>query len=262
MSFIKNLFLVLFSLAILTSCVSRKKIVYFQELENFVSEDNISSVRFKPNDMLSIVVSASNIESVIPFNLISIARPLMGNRVSDNVIGSSTSMEVPYMVSGEGEIQFPILGTIDVAGKTPKELQDYLQSQLKEYVKDPIVNVRLLNFTVSILGEVMRPGTYSITGERIALPEALGLAGDLSIYGRRDKILIVREVEGKKNYKYLDIRDSDILNSEYYYLQQHDIVYVEPNRAQRQSSSFNRNMPIYVSIASLLLSVLVIIDNR
>jgi len=117
----------------------------------------------------------------------------------------------------------------------------------------------LMNFTVSVLGEVGRPGTYTVNGERIALPEALGLAGDLTIFGRRDNVLVVREQNGEKTYQYVDLASSESLNSDFYYLQQHDVVYVEPNKAQRQSSSFNRNTSVYVSMASLLISVLVII---
>lgn len=262
MKSIKHYCFVFLSLVLITSCAPRKKIVYFQNIEDYVSEDNIEPTRFKPNDMISIIVSASNIESAIPFNLLSVARPISGVRTSSqSLFGSGTSMEVPYMINSDGEIEFPVLGTIKIAGMSTKELQEYLISELKEYIKDPIVNIRFLNFTVTILGEVAVPGTYPIGGERVSLPEALGMAGDMSIFGRRDNILIVREVGGKKTYKYLDIRDPDILNSDYYYLQQHDIVYVEPNRAERQTSIFNRNLSTYISVASLLLSLYVIIDK-
>lgn len=259
----KSYSLVIFSILLITSCVPRKNIVYFQDIENYVSEDNIEPARFKPNDMLSIIVSSSNIESAIPFNLMSLVRPIAGVRTtSTNITGSTASMEVPYMVNSDGEIEFPVLGTIKIEGMSTQDLKSYLQKELKEFIKDPIINIRFLNFTVTILGEVNHPGTFHINGERVSLPEALGVAGDMSIFGRRDNILIVRETGGKKVYKYLDMRDPDILNSEYYYLQQHDIVYVEPNRAQRQSSSFNRNMSVYVSIASLLLSLYVIFGKK
>lgn len=262
MKSIKYCFLIFFSIFIVTSCVPRKKIVYFQEIENFVTEDNIEPARFKPSDMLSIIISSSNIESAIPFNLMSLVRPISGVSMSGNMTGSTASMEVPYMVNSDGEIEFPVLGTIKIEGMSTQELKEYLQKELKEYIKDPIVNIRFLNFTVTILGEVNQPGTFHINGERVSLPEAIGIAGDMSIFGRRDNILIVREEGGKKKYKYLDIRDPEILNSDYYYLQQHDIVYVEPNKAQRQSSSFNRNVSVYVSVASLLLSLYVIFGKK
>lgn len=258
----KHFCLIILSIVFIASCAPREKIVYFQNLEDYVSENNIEPTRFKPNDMISIIVSASNVESAIPFNLLSIARPVTTARSSQSLFGSGTSMEVPYMINSEGEIEFPVLGTIKIEGMSTKELQEYLITELKEYIKDPIVNIRFLNFTITILGEVAIPGTYPVGGERISLPEALGLAGDMSIFGRRDNILVVREISGRKTYKYLDIRDPNILNSDYYYLQQHDIVYVEPNRAERQSSIFNRNLSTYISVASLLLSLYVIIDNK
>ena len=250
-----SIFLLLAGIVLATSCVPRQKIAYFQNIENLTSHmDNKKSITLKPDDLLSIIVSSDNLESVQPFNVMSLARPVPGAAV-----GGSNTQEVGYLVDSDGNIHFPVLGTIQAGGLTPKELRETLTEELKEYIKDPIVNVRLLNFTVSVLGEVGRPGTYTVNGERIALPEALGLAGDLTIFGRRDNVLVVREHEGEKTYQYVDLGSSESLNSDFYYLQQHDVVYVEPNKAQRQSSSFNRNTSVYVSMASLLISVLVII---
>ncbi len=248
----------LLGICIFTSCVPRKEIVYFQNIEDMAKESkSVSSpITLKPNDLLSITVSAANLESVRPFNVMIEARPPVG---SAGVLNSNNVQQAGYLVDSEGYIYFPVLGSIKVEGMQPEELHDKLTQELKTYVKDPIVNIRILNFQVSVLGEVARPGTYSVTGQRISLPEALGLAGDLTIYGRRDNVLIIREKEGKKTYQYLDLRNSDILDSPFYYLQQNDVVYVEPNNAQRQSSSFNRNTSVYISIASLLISVLVII---
>lgn len=253
-----NVLLILVGVSLVTSCVSRKKIAYFQDIETLTSNSKIGeSITLKPNDLLSITVSSDNLETSQPFNVLAIARPLVGG--VSNMSLSSTTQEVGYLVDSEGDINFPVLGTIRAGGLTPRELRENLTEQIKEYIKDPIVNIRIMNFTVSVLGEVNRPGTYTVSGERIALPEALGLAGDLTIFGRRDNLLVVREKDGEKTYKYLDLSNSDVLNSEFYYLQQHDVIYVEPNRAQRQSSSFNRNSSIYVSVASLLISVLVLI---
>lgn len=242
-----------------SSCVPRKEITYFQGIEN-MSHDSISksSTVLKPNDLLSITVSSNNLESVRPFNLMTISRPVSGGG-SDLQISSNNTQEVPYLVDSDGFLYFPVLGAIEVQGLTPGELRESLTTQLKDYIQDPIVNIRILNFTVSILGEVQKPGTFSVSGERIAITEALGLAGDLTIYGKRDNILVVRESNGMKTSKYLDITNPEILNSDFYYLQQHDVVYVEPNKAQRQGASFNRNTTVYISIASLLLSVVVLI---
>lgn len=253
----RHVLLLMVSVLLVSSCVSRKEIAYFQGIENLVSEVNLEPIRFKENDLLSITVSAANLESVLPFNLLLYSRAT-SNR-SPESFNSNNTYEVGYLVDSDGEINFPVLGSIRVKGLTPKELHEYLTKQLEEYILNPIVNIRILNFRISILGEVQRPGTYMVPGERIALPEALGLAGDLSIFGMRDNILVIRETDSIKTYKYLNLLDADVLNSDFYYLQQNDVVYVEPNKAQRQSSSFNRNASVYVSIASLLISVLVII---
>lgn len=240
-----------------SSCVPRKKIVYFQDIEKLAQNTEMvkSSITLKPNDLLSITVSAADLESARPFNVIIESRPMVG---SSNLIVNNTQ-QIGYLVDSAGDIHFPVLGNVHVEGLTPKELNDHLTQKLTAYIKDPIVNIRILNFTISILGEVSRPGTYTVEGEKISITEALGLAGDLTIYGRRDNILVIRENAGKKTYTYLDFRSADLLDSEYYYLKQNDVVYVEPNSAQRQSSSFNRNSTVYISIASLLLSVLVLI---
>lgn len=247
---------------IISSCVSRQKIAYFQGIEEYTSVPNMEPVTIKPNDMLSIIVSAANLESVVPFNLTAIARPISSaNQIQRGAGVGGQTQEIPYMVDNEGKILFPVLGEIAVEGLSPKELRDELTHRLKEYVIDPVVNVRILNFTITVLGEVGQPGTYGVTGERVALPEALGLASDITIFGRRDNVLVIREVEGKKTYRFLNLLDADVLNSDFYYLQQHDVVYVEPNRAHRQSSIFNRNLSVYVSVASLLLTLYVIIKK-
>src|SRR5690554_4627640 len=254
---IKRYSLILLFILLASSCVSRQDITYFQEIENLASKDNLESITFKPNDMLSIVVSAASIEAVAPFNL------SVASQASS--IGGESSVgkgpQASYMVNTDGEIEFPILGTINVLGMTTKELQDYLKARISEYVKDPIVNVRVMNFTVSIIGAVNSPGTYPVSGERISIVEALAIAGDLAIFGRRDNILIVRELDGKKTYKYLDIRDPEILNSDYYYLKQHDIVYVEHNRSSIQNAIANRNISVYIGVASFLFTLFVFFDK-
>ncbi len=247
------------TLGLFSSCVSRKKIVYFQDIEKLAQNSDMAkpSITIKPNDLLSITVSATDLESARPFNVIIEARPAVGG----SSLMTNNTQQPGYLVDSGGDIHFPVLGTLHVEGLTPKELNDNLTERLKSYIKDPIVNIRILNFTVSVLGEVSRPGTYTVEGEKISITEALGLAGDLTIYGRRDNVLVIRENGGKKTYSYLDFRGADLLDSDYYYLKQNDVIYVEPNGAQRQSSSFNRNSTVYISIASLLLSVLVLITR-
>ena len=166
-----------------------------------------------------------------------------------------------YLVDSDGNIEFPVLGTVNVAGLNRQQLATKLKTEITEYVQDPIVNVRIVNFQVSVLGEVARPGTFDIRDEYLSLPKALGFAGDLTIYGRRNNVLVMREDNGKKIHEYLDLTDPNVINSPFYYLQQNDVVYVEPNGAQMQSASYNRNAGVYISIASVLISLAVLITN-
>lgn len=252
-------FLSVIALGLLSSCVSREKIVYFQDIEKLAEKTSMvkPALTFKPNDMVSIIVTAATYESARPFNLVTEARP------PAEAAGSyfSNTQQLGYLVDSAGNIHFPELGIIHVEGLTPKELNERLTEQLTTFIKNPIVNIQILNFTVSVLGEVNRPGTYPVSGEKISITEALGMAGDLTIYGKRDNVLVIRENGDTKSYTYLDFTSSDIMDSEYYYLKQNDVIYVEPNSAQRQGASFNRNATVYISIASLLISIIVLLTK-
>lgn len=257
-NYIRRTILALLSVYSITSCVSKKQITYFQGLEAVQQQlDNSqSSLQIKPNDLLTISVSAYNMEAALPFNL-----PVIG--VSS---GSESSLRVggtpqlqPFLVDSDGNIEFPQLGTIKVEGLNRQELAGKLKIQITEYVQNPIVNVRIVNFQVSVLGEVNRPGTFSVQDEYLSLPKALGLAGDMSIYGQRENVLVMREENGAKTHAYLDMTDANIINSPFYYLKQNDVVYVEPNNAQKQGASYNRNASVYISVASVLISLIVLI---
>jgi polysaccharide export outer membrane protein len=192
-----------------------------------------------------------------PFNL-----PVIGVRAGQDMeatmrVNGQPQLQ-PYLVDSEGFINFPELGRIKVEGMTRIDLAEDLQEQLSKYVDKPIVNVRIVNFQVSVLGEVNRPGTFTVTDEYLTVSKALGLAGDMTIYGKRKNVLVVREEDGSKSHAYLDLTQAEVLNSPYYYLKQNDVVYVEPNRAQRQSSIYNRNASIYISIASVIVSLTVL----
>lgn len=239
-----------------SSCVSRKEMVYFQNMPELQSSIDASKTNLKiqPNDLLTITVSAANIEAVQPFNLPVTSAPRLGSE------GVSGNMQLQsYLVDSDGNIEFPVLGTVEVAGFTRQQLVEKLKTEVSRYVQNPIVNIKIINFQVTILGEVNRPGTFTVPDERISLSKALGLAGDLTIYGRRDNVMILRETGDSKEYKYIDLTKSDFLNSEYYYLQQNDVVYVEPNSAQMQGASYNRNASVYISIASVLISLIIVI---
>ena len=252
----KNIaFLAIFILA-LNSCSMAKKIPYFKELET--SNEEIPVIQNEPrihnDDMLSIVISAIDPLTVAPFNLPIVAYASPG----EEKIYANSSMQ-PYIVDINGEITFPILGKIKIGGLKKSEAVDLIKKKLEPYLKDPIVTIQFLNYKVTILGEVQRPGTYTISNEHTSILQALGIAGDLTIYGRRDNVLLIREKEGgKKEYIRIDLNKTDILSSPFYYLQQNDIIYIEPNKTRINnviSSSASTNAAIYLSTISSLASV-------
>ncbi|WP_051413464.1 polysaccharide biosynthesis/export family protein [Zhouia amylolytica] len=247
---------------VLSSCVSRQKLAYFQNMERIDGNTtpNYYTTVIENNDLLNITVSPSgatemDLKLVQPFNLPVTPAP--------NVTGTITGQPrlQSYLVDNKGNIDFPVLGQLHVAGLTRQALIELLKTRISEYVNNPIINVRIDNFKVSVLGEVKMPGSYQIEDERITLPEALALAGDMTIYGRRDNVLVIRETEGIKKYAYLDLTKSDFIDSPYYYLQQNDVVYIEPNKAQMQASAYNRNIPIFISVASVLISIAILITK-
>ena len=259
----KRSLIVISTLLLLSSCVSRKEIVYFQGLDKAeitLKENQQNSLHIKQNDLLTISVSAPEQEAALPFNLPVIGVPQGGAELGGLSVNGRQQMQT-YLVDSDGNIEFPVLGTVNVAGLNRQQLATKLKTEITEYVQDPIVNVRIVNFQVSVLGEVARPGTFDIRDEYLSLPKALGFAGDLTIYGRRDNVLVMREDNGEKIHEYLDLTDPNVINSPFYYLQQNDVVYVEPNGAQMQSASYNRNAGVYISIASVLISLAVLITN-
>jgi len=244
-------------LSILTSCVSKKEILYLQDIEKIASNNEamFSNPVIQPNDILSINVTAFDMEAAAPFNLV------LPARMAQEVTNTSARELQGYLVSVEGTIEFPVLGTINVGGLSRQELIEKMKDEISVYIKDPIVNISISNYKVTVLGEVMRPGTFNISGERITLLEALGSAGDLTIYGKRNNIIILREQNGVKTHSIVDITKSDFLNSPYYFLHQNDVIYVQPNSAQVGAAAYNRNSSVYISIASVLISLIVLISR-
>lgn len=164
--------------------------------------------------------------------------------------------QISYLVDSNGMIDYPVLGKIKIGGLSKNQAIIHLQDLLKEHIKDAIVNIRILNFKLTVLGEVNRPGSFTIPSERITLLEALGQAGDLSIYGSRKNILILRENNGTTTTQRIDITKSDFINSEWYYLRQNDVVYVEPNKTRINSSAVGPNLTIGISALSLLVTII------
>lgn len=241
-------------IAFITSCASKKDVIYLQDITRLdsISSPASYSTLIGVNDLLAITVSADNMAAASPFNIpITTARDV-------NATAARTPVVQPYLVSSEGTIVFPRLGTLKVIGKTKELLTDEITTLLKEYIKAPMVNVRIQNFKVTVLGSVASPGTFAITDERVTILEALGMAGDMTIYGQRDNVLVLREEEGIKKYGRVDFTKSDFLDSPYYYLRQNDVVIVEQNKSEVQQSISNPNTRIYFTVASLLLSIFVI----
>lgn len=248
MSTNKYLFSVILLLVI--SCRTPKNVVYFQESndqENITSSNN-SNLLYKIGDELEILVSAPDAETVMPFN----KNSQSNTNVSASASNRQTALGSTYIINADGNINFPVLGKLKVINLNQVQVQDLIQERLKVFVNTALVSVRLKNFKITILGEVNSPGLYSISDERITIIEALGLANDMTIKGKRENITVVRESEKGKIYHKIDITSKDIFDSPIYYLKQNDVVYVEPNKAQIQFSQNNKWSRILATIGSIL----------
>ena len=239
-------------LLFLTSCVSKKDIYYFQDIETSQYENSFKFLDIQPGDILDIQIKALNLESVKIFQKPSSFLPQqqIQNRAVDG-----------YLVGDSGTINLPILGEIDTSNHNTQSLALSIQAALTTYIKDPTVNIRLLNFRVSVLGEVRQPGTYTFYEERISLPQALGAAGDLTINADRNHVLMIRNIGGEKIHRVFDLTKSKILGSPYYFLNQNDVIYVRPNNAQVKSSGLVGNASTLVSILSLAVSLFIVITR-
>lgn len=242
----------------LTACTSSKKVLYLQDVDPMKRQliDEAYEVKIHNDDLLAILVNSKNPELALPFNM-----PLITYQLGTQ--SSGQQRVIGYLVDSDGNIDFPILGKIHAAGMTRKELTAYVKQRLidDDLIKDPIVTVQFLNFKISVMGEVARPGSFDINSDRITLLEALSKAGDLTIYGRRDRVAVIREVDGVRTILYHDLRSSDIFKSPCYYLQQNDIVYVEPNKTKTAQSRINQNNSanVWLSALSVLTSIVTLI---
>ncbi len=252
-STVKLYALFVISSLIFASCASKADVVYFQnagEYETIVS-DNSHTNKFKIDDVVSINVSTLDPQASMPFNLFKGAEE-----------GGIRAEQLDYIIDKNGDIDFPVLGAVKIVGLSPEETKLLLKDKLSNYLKDPIINIRLKNFTVSVLGEVSRPGTYPVNGEQITVLEAIGLAGDLTIKGIRQNVMVIRDFNGTKVYTRIDLTQKEALNSPVYYLTQNNIVYVEPNKSAITSSALDNRASIWVSIASVLITSTVLILTR
>lgn len=239
------------------SCASRQDVVYYQNINNLNSKTNANNyeIKIQADDLLMIIVSADDPEVVIPFNLKTYS--VSNNNKLDITRGQETVQL--YLVDQSGNIEFPVLGKLKVNGLTRTEVLALLQEKIQMYVKNATINLRIMNFKISLQGEVNLPGTYPVSSERVTLIEALSMAKDLTIYGRRDNILVIRESNGVKSYNRVDITKADFINSPFYYLSQNDVVYVEPNKTRVNSSAVGPNTSVIISAVSILVSLSVLI---
>ncbi len=250
----------------LAGCNSSKRITYFQDVtnESLVSLIGDGQIRIKPHDRLTVVVTSKDAELAAPFNSAS-----SYNSLSTNPIGMSSSNGVQSLqirtVDDKGMLYMPIIGDVYCVGKTRAELADEIANKIKTggYISDATVNIQFADMKVFILGEVARPGQYDIVRDRLTILEALAMAGDMTIYGNRSNVSVIRKVEGSEQNKIyqLDLLSAEVMTSPVYYLQQGDVVYVQPNRYKAATSEINQNRTFWLSIVSTLVSVATLITT-
>lgn len=262
---IKNITIVATLFLLLTSCAGVRNVAYFQNADqvDLAAQRMLYDAKIMPKDELSIFVNTTDPNAASPFNLNSNSQS--NQTRSSNSYGNGYSL--PYLVDNYGNINFPVLGVLHVEGLTKTECQEMIAGKLKAYLSEtekPIVTVMMSSYRVAVLGEVGGPGVIPVTGEKMSILEALASAGDLTIYGRRDNILLIREdARGQKTFHRLNINNADIVSSPYYYLQQNDVIYVEPNKIKARNAAIGNaiTLPMTLfsaasSVASLVLLIL------
>ena len=250
-------YVILLAVIFLASCQSYKKVPYLQDAEVINQAQQLETLydaKIMPKDLLTIVVSCTNPELAVPFNLTA-ATP-----ASVSAVNSQTTVQPvlqQYLVDNEGRINFPVLGTLKVGGLTKSQAEQLIVQNLKPYIKEtPIVTVRMSNYKISVLGEVARPGTFTITNEKVNLLEALAMAGDMTVWGLRDNVKLIREdANGKQEIHTLDLNKAETILSLYYWLQQNDVVYVTPNKTKARNSGVGTSTSLWFSATSILVSL-------
>ncbi len=263
----QNIFLYLTVVLCLSSCVNQKQIAYFQKGLNGSDTINVAKpyiFKIQPGDILAIPIGSLNPLASSFFNPYS---SMQVNAPSTTDATSTTNGTTPapalsqsavpnYLVSSDGSIEIPVVGNVKLAGLTTVEARDTIKNRLKHYLKEPTVNVRVMNYQISVMGEVAKPSVYVIPNEKITLPEALSLAGDITIFGKRDNVLIIRDVNGKKEFGRVDMTTRDVYSSPYYYLHANDVIYVEPSKGKiAQTDKTYQILPIVLSALSLVVII-------
>lgn len=259
---LKSFYCIALTVAMLTSCGSVKNVAYLQNSDevDLTQSRVLYDAHIMPKDQITISVNTTTPEVSLPFNLLLQNAYQQGRGLST---GQGTLM--PYLVDNDGYINFPILGSLKVAGLTKSECEQMILSKIRPYMaatENPVVTVRMASYSISVLGEVTRPGSYQVGREKISILEALAQAGDLTIYGVRDKVKLIREdASGQKEIHVLNLNDAGIVNSPYYYLQQNDIVYVEPNKVKARNSSVGATTSLWFTATSIVISLASLLYN-
>ena len=242
-----------FLILLITSCATKEDVVYFQNAKNFetIVDTDTFEAKLKIGDIVSIYVSTMDLEVTKPYNII-------------KSTGAAGGVLIDYLIDSDGNIDFPVLGKVKLIGLSVDEAKELFKKKFSDgdLLRDPVIIIRILNFRVSVSGEVRRPGVYTISGERISILEALSLAGDLTIKGKRDNVLVIRDFNGSKTYTRVDLTSKEIFNSPVYYLTQNDVIYVEPNNSAISSASGDTRIGTIISITSFVLTTALIFVTR
>lgn len=256
MNFIKYI-LIIFITALLTSCANKKNILYLQDFKEEQTTINNNYVnRLQPDDILNIYISTVDNQGVSPFNLFMRLNP------QNAAGGSAQNFLLNFTIRKDGNIQFPILGDVKLSGLTILEAIELFKKELSVYINEPTVTLEWVNFKYTVIGEVNRPGQFRSQSERVSLFEALGNAGDLTIYGQRKNIMLIRENNDQRQNFIIDLTKKDFMTSDAYYIKQNDVIIVSPNNPQVQTSAFNRNIPLYLAISSTIISLVILLTRK
>lgn len=255
-------------MVLLNSCKSKNDIEYMQNVEQLAVDAAIRNSRstIQPGDEITILVTAKDMAVAAPFNqgtTPSSSRVTYSTPSGNDALSNQSSLTgFTYKVYDEGYIDFPYIGKVNTNGKTIEDLKNELVYKISKYIINPTVNIKYANYKVTILGEVAKPGQYIIPDGKVRLLDALGMAGDLTIYGKRDRVLIIREQDGVRTNAYVNLTSADFVNSPYYYLQQNDVVAVAPNKTKVNSSIYGPQTGVYISIASIVVTILALVIRK
>ena len=243
-----------------SSCSSyRTSLPYFEDIRDSISGEfnqGDYGIKIIPDDELLITVTSMVPSATAMYNL-----TLSNPAVREQLLNVSQPQQQTYIVDANGDIQFPVLGKLHVAGLSTQELTKDIETRISKDVESPIVRVQLVNFRINVLGEVKKPGAISVKKERYSILDALADAGDLTEYGERSNVMLIREVDGKRIYQRINLNNSEVLASPYFYLQQNDVVYVEPNEIRRENAKYNQNNSYKISVVSTIVSACSVIAS-